>query len=77
MKSQKEKTPFMLNIQPTEGTWKVFMWSSDIEPNNGVFAIPGADINLDASKFESLVEGYEVKKLDDGSLALVATATTE
>ena len=70
-------TPFTLNIQPTEGTWKVFMWSSDIEPNNGVFAIPGADINLDASKFESLVEGYEVKKLDDGSLALVATATTE
>lgn len=71
------ETPFTLNIQPTEGTWKVFMWSSDIEPNNGVFAIPGADINLDASKFESLVEGYEVKKLDDGSLALVATATTE
>lgn len=71
------ETPFMLNIQPTEGTWKVFMWSSDIEPNNGVFAIPGADINLDASKFESLVEGYAVKKLDDGSLALVATATTE
>ena len=71
------ETPITLNIQPTEGTWKVFMWSSDIEPNNGVFAIPGADINLDASKFESLVEGYEVKKLDDGSLALVATATTE
>lgn len=71
------ETPFTLNIQPTEGTWKVFMWSSDIEPNNGVFAIPGPDINLDASKFESLVEGYEVKKLDDGSLALVATATTE
>ena len=71
------ETPITLNIQPTEGTWKVFMWSSDIEPNNGVFAIPGADINLDASKFESLVEGYEVKRLDDGSLALVATATTE
>ena len=71
------ETPITLNIQPTEGTWKVFMYSSDIEPNNGVFAIPGADINLDASKFESLVEGYEVKKLDDGSLALVATATTE
>ena len=71
------ETPITLNIQPTEGTWKVFMWSSDIEPNNGVFAIPGADINLDASKFESLVEGYEVKKLDDGSLALVATATNE
>ena len=71
------ETPITLNIQPTEGTWKVFMWSSDIEPNNGVFAIPGADINLDPSKFESLVEGYEVKKLDDGSLALVATATTE
>ena len=71
------ETPITLNIQPAEGTWKVFMWSSDIEPNNGVFAIPGADINLDASKFESLVEGYEVKKLDDGSLALVATATTE
>ena len=71
------ETPFTLNFQPTEGTWKVFMYSSDIEPNNGVFAIPGADINLDASKFESLVEGYEVKKLDDGSLALVATATTE
>ena len=69
------ESPITLNTQPTAGTWKVYSYSTG--SNDFVFAIPGADINLDASKFESLVEGYEVKKLDDGSLALVATATTE
>ena len=68
-------SPITLNTQPTAGTWKVYSYSTG--SNDFVFAIPGADINLDASKFESLVEGYEVKKLDDGSLALVATSTTE
>ena len=70
------ESPITLNTQPTAGTWKVYSVNSK-GSNDFVFAIPGADINLDASKFESLVEGYEVKKLDDGSLALVATATTK
>ena len=69
------ESPITLNTQPTAGTWKVYSHSKG--SNDFVFAIPGADINLDASKFESLVKGYEVKKLDDGSLALVATATTK
>ena len=59
--------PITLNTQPTDGKWRISIDTSTIT----VFAIPGEGIDLDASKFESALEGYEVQKLDDGSLAMI------
>lgn len=59
--------PITLNTQPTDGKWRININTGTIT----VFAIPGEDIDLDASKFESALEGYEVQKLDDGSLAMM------
>ena len=59
--------PITLNTQPTDGKWRININTGTIT----VFAIPGEDIDLDASKFESALEGYEVQKLDDGSLAMI------
>lgn len=71
--------PVTLNTQPTTGKWRIYTTERMITNNNGihVFAKPGEGIDLDATKFESLVDGYEVQKQDDGSLALVATAEGE
>ena len=59
--------PITLNTQPTDGKWRININTGTIT----VFAIPGEGIDLDASKFESALEGYEVQKLDDGSLAMI------
>lgn len=59
--------PITLNTQPTDGKWRISINTDTIT----VFATPGEDIDLDASKFESALEGYEVQKLDDGSLAMI------
>ncbi|MBO5223371.1 MAG: hypothetical protein J6C23_02510 [Clostridia bacterium] len=68
-------TPVTLNTQPADGeVWGVYMDSSAITENNVVFAIPGEGVVLDETKFVSVVEGYEVTKLTDGSLALTPIA---
>ena len=61
-----------LNTQPADGkVWRVKIdkgVNSGIE--DGVFAIPGEGVTLDASKFASAMDGYEVKKNDKGELLL-------
>lgn len=59
--------PITLNTQPTDGKWRISINTDTIT----IFAIPGEGIDLDASKFESALEGYEVQKLDNGSLAMI------
>jgi len=68
-------SPITLKTQPKEDeVWRVNMSASNITANNGVFALPGEGVELDPTKFVSMVEGYEVTKLTNGSLALIPIA---
>ena len=61
-----------LNTNPGEGqVWTVYMTEADIEANNGLFAIPGEGVDLDAAKFQSVTLGYRVNKNEDGTLSLI------
>ncbi|MBO5251459.1 MAG: fimbrillin family protein [Bacteroidaceae bacterium] len=67
----------LLNTQPTGGTqWKVSI-HTDVNTGieNGIFATPGEGVTLNPANFASAMDGYEVQKLEDGSLALVQVAT--
>lgn len=58
-----------LNTQPADGeVWRVLIDTKDM--SDGVFAIPSEGVTLDASKFASAMDGYEVKKNDKGELLL-------
>ncbi|MBP3567790.1 MAG: Ig-like domain-containing protein [Lachnospiraceae bacterium] len=58
-----------LNTQPADGTtWKVYVDTGYI--TNGVFAIPGEGVTLDASKFTSAMDGYDVGWNAKGELLL-------
>lgn len=58
-----------LSCQPAEGKWRVRLANAVLFDNGGVFAVPGEGVEFDVSKFESMLEGYEIVKLEDGSLA--------
>ena len=64
------EVPITLNTQPADGTWSVYMAKKHITTNNGVFALPGEGMTLDASKFTSMMDGYEVKLNTKGELLL-------
>ena len=64
------EVPITLNTQPADGTWSVYMARKHITTNNGVFALPGEGMTLDASKFTSMMDGYEVKLNTKGELLL-------
>ena len=64
------EVPITLNTQPADGTWSVYMTRKNITTNNGVFALPGEGMTLDASKFTSMMDGYEVKLNTKGELLL-------
>jgi len=58
-----------LNTQPADGkVWRVKINTEEI--TDGIFAVPGEDIALDASKFASAMDGYEVKQNAKGELLL-------
>jgi hypothetical protein len=58
-----------LNTQPANGeVWRVKIDTEEI--TDGIFAVPGEDIALDASKFASAMDGYEVKQNAKGELLL-------
>ncbi len=58
-----------LNTQPADGeTWRVKIDTEEI--TDGIFAVPGEGIALDASKFASAMDGYDVKQNAKGELLL-------
>ena len=58
-----------LNTQPANGkVWRVKINTEEI--TDGIFAVPGEGIALDASKFASAMDGYDVKQNAKGELLL-------
>ena len=58
-----------LNTQPADGkVWRVKINTEEI--TDGIFAVPGEGIALDASKFASAMDGYDVKQNAKGELLL-------
>ena len=58
-----------LNTQPANGeVWRVKINTEEI--TDGIFAVPGEDIVLDASKFASAMDEYDVKQNAKGELLL-------
>lgn len=64
-------SPITLNTQPASGTtWSIYMEKNDITKYNGVSVIPGEGVTLDASRFISKVDSYEMKANAKGELVL-------
>ncbi|MBR6616433.1 MAG: hypothetical protein IKL00_00995, partial [Oscillospiraceae bacterium] len=58
-----------LNTQPADGeTWRVKIDTEEI--TDGLFAVPGEGVTLDASRFASTMDGYDVKQNAKGELLL-------
>lgn len=58
-----------LNTQPADGeTWRVEIDTEEI--TDGIFAVHGEGVTLDASKFASTMDGYDVKQNAKGELLL-------